>query len=147
MSAFRVERTVPLDVDEAWRRITRWPSHTARVPLTSMSVRTPGPTREGTVIVARTGAGPAGFDDPMEIVAWEPPAGGRPGRCRLEKRGRVVRGWAEIGVRAAPGGARVAWLEEVRVAGLPRLFDGVTADAGRLMFGREMDHLLGLPSA
>ncbi|MCA1217328.1 SRPBCC family protein [Streptomyces sp. 8L] len=142
MTAFRVERTPALGVGEAWRRMTDWPSHAARVPLTRMSVRTPGPTRTGTVIVARTGLGPAGFDDPMEIVVWQPPAEGRAGRCRLEKRGRVVTGWAEIRVRAEAGKTRVTWLEEVRVAALPRLFDGVTADAGRLMFGREVDHLL-----
>ncbi|GAA3717451.1 SRPBCC family protein [Streptomyces tremellae] len=142
MTAFRVVRTVPLAVDEAWRRMTDWPAHARRVPLTSMAVRTPGPTGVGTVVSARTALGPAGFDDPMEVVVWEPPADGRAGRCRLEKRGRVVRGWAEIRVGAVDGGARVAWTEDLRVAGLPRLFDGVTADAGRLMFGREVDHLL-----
>jgi hypothetical protein len=82
----------------------------------------------------------------MEIVVWQPPAGAAAGRCRLVKRGRVVVGWAEIGVRARPGGALVTWLEDVRVAALPRLFDGVTADAGRLMFAREVDHLLGVRS-
>ncbi|WP_329459223.1 SRPBCC family protein [Streptomyces sp. NBC_01497] len=142
MTAFRVERTSHLGVEETWRRMTNWSSHAARVPLTRMSVRTPGPTREGTVIVARTGLGPAGFDDPMEVVVWRPPSDGRMGRCRLEKRGRVVLGWAEIGVRAEAGRTRVAWLEDVRIAAAPRLFDGVTADAGRLLFGREVDHLL-----
>ncbi|WP_030901986.1 hypothetical protein [Streptomyces sp. NRRL F-5126] len=143
MTAFTVERAPALNTGEAWRRLTDWPSHASRVPLTRMRVTTPGPTRVGTVIVARTGVGPVGFDDPMEIVVWCPPDDGGAGRCRLEKRGRTVRGWAEIRVRGDGAGVtRVSWVEDLRVAFLPHLFDGVTADAGRLVFGREVDHLL-----
>jgi Polyketide cyclase / dehydrase and lipid transport len=145
VTAFRVERTSPLDVEEAWRRMTDWPSHAARVPLTRMSVRTPGPTRRGTVVLARTSVGPVGFDDPMEVVAWQPPVRGHEGRCLLEKRGRIIRGWAAISVRAGTGGTRVSWVEDLRIAAVPRLFDGVTADVARLMFGREVDHLLRVP--
>ncbi|WP_330177169.1 SRPBCC family protein [Streptomyces sp. NBC_01498] len=144
MSAFRITRRTELPADEAWRRITDWPAHGRRVPLTRVLVETPGPTRIGTVFVARTGLGRLGFDDPMEVVRWEPPAPGHAGRCRLEKRGRVVLGWAEIEVTAADGagGARVCWTEELRVAFLPRLVDRVTARTGQAVFGRVVDGLL-----
>lgn len=43
--------------------------------------------------MARTGIGPLAFADPMRVTVWRPPAAdGRPGRCRLEKTGRLVFG-------------------------------------------------------
>ncbi|NML54638.1 SRPBCC family protein [Streptomyces sp. R302] len=146
MSRFRVVRAVPLTPAEAWRRLTDWPAHGRQVPLTRTAVLTSGPSRAGTRFTARTGLGPLGFDDPMEVVRWEPPRGDRPGVCRLEKYGRLVRGWAEIEVAPEAGGSRVVWTEELSVRGLPRAFDGVLARAGRVVFGRAVDGLLKAPS-
>lgn len=144
MAPFVVERHSPLPVAEVWRRMTDWERHTATVPLTRISVLTPPPDAVGTVFVARTGLGGAGFDDPMRIVRWEPPAGGGPGFCRLEKTGRIVIGWAEIEVRPDEEGtgSRVRWREELRVWRLPRALDAVTARTGRFVFGRAVDTLL-----
>lgn len=142
MTVFRVARRTALPADAVWRRITDWPAHADTVPLTRILVETPGPTGTGTVFVARTGLGRVGFDDPMEVVRWEPPAAGRPGHCRLEKRGRVITGWAEIEVRESRGGTVVLWAEELRVSFLPCLLDRVTARTGRLVFGRVVDSLL-----
>ncbi|AQU70026.1 Immediate-early protein 2 [Streptomyces niveus] len=148
MTVFRVERRTALPAEEAWRRVTDWPAHGRRVPLTRILVRTPGPTGAGTVFVARTGLGRVRFDDPMEVVRWEPPVPGSPGRCRLEKRGRAVRGWAEIEVTETQTGAGsdgrtlVTWTEELRLGFLPRFIDGVTARTGRVVFGRVVDGLL-----
>ncbi|WP_282692321.1 SRPBCC family protein [Streptomyces sp. CC208A] len=142
MSRFRVVRRVPLAPAEAWRRLTDWPAHGRQVPLTRTTVLTPGPTRVGTRFTARTGLGPLGFDDPMEVVRWEPPRGDRPGVCRLEKYGRVVRGWAEVEVAAEGGGARVVWTEGLAVRGVPGVFDPLLARAGRVVFGRALDGLL-----
>ena len=136
-------RTVPLPLDEAWRRLTVWPRHGEVVPLTRVRVVTPGATREGTRFVARSGIGPLGFDDVMDVTVWQPPGDGLPGRCRLEKRGRVVLGWAEIEVHPGPGGrTRVVWREEVRLRFLPGVFDGVVAGVGRVVFGRAANRLL-----
>ncbi|MFJ2671737.1 SRPBCC family protein [Streptomyces sp. NPDC087525] len=142
MSAFRIDRTSPLSADEVWRRLTDWPAHAHQVPLTRISVLTPGPTRLGTVFVARTGLGRAAFDDPMEVVRWQPPAPGVPGLCRLEKRGRAMTGWAEIHVREAAGGTLVRWEEELRIGLLPRPLAPLTEHAGRVVFGRAVDRLL-----
>ncbi|GHD90742.1 SRPBCC family protein [Streptomyces naganishii] len=143
MVNFSLERTPPLPPDEAWRRLTRWQRHADAVPLTRVTVLTPEPTREGTRFVARTALGPLGFDDPMEVTVWRPPAGGEPGLCRLEKRGRVVLGWAEIEVRTGPGGrARVVWREELRIRFLPGLFDPLVAGSARSVFGRAVNRLL-----
>ncbi|MER5962099.1 SRPBCC family protein [Streptomyces sp. NPDC002057] len=143
MSLFRVERTAPLAPEEAWRRLTDWPAHGRQVPLTRTRVLTPGPNRAGTRFTARTGLGRLAFDDPMEVVRWEPPAAGRSGACRLEKSGRLVRGWALVEVGdAGDGGSRVVWTEELSVRGVPRVFDPVLARAGRYLFGRAVDGLL-----
>lgn len=113
------------------------------MPLTRTRVLTPGPSGAGTRFTARTGIGRLAFDDPMEVVRWEPPEAGRQGVCRLAKSGRVVRGWAEVAVTGAPdGGCRVEWTEELAVRGLPRAFDPVLARAGRVLFGRAVDGLL-----
>ncbi|MGW0121787.1 SRPBCC family protein [Streptomyces sp. NPDC003327] len=144
MSLFRVERTVALAPEEVWRRLTDWPAHGRQVPLTRTTVLTPGPYGLGTRFTARTGIGRLAFDDPMEVTRWEPPEGvARPGVCRLEKSGRVVRGWAVVEVAGAPGGGcRVRWTEEVAVRGLPGFCDPLLARAGRVVFGRAVDGLL-----
>ncbi|XIE77543.1 SRPBCC family protein [Streptomyces sp. SBR177] len=143
MSRFRIGRTVALAPDEVWRRLTDWPAHGALVPLTRTRVLTAGPNGVGTRFTARTGLGRFGFDDPMEVVVFEPPAPGRPGLCRLEKRGRVVRGRAAFEVtRTGAGGSRVVWDEELRLRGVPALADPLLAAAGRRVFGRALDGLL-----
>ncbi|MGW3354738.1 SRPBCC family protein [Streptomyces bungoensis] len=143
MPFFSLERTVPLPLDEAWRRLTDWPRHGDAVPLTRITVVTSTPTHEGTRFVARSGIGPLGFDDPMDVTLWRPPADGEPGLCRLEKRGRVMRGWAEIEVRPGPGGrTRVVWREDLSVRFLPRVLDGAVAFTARTVFGRAANQLL-----
>jgi hypothetical protein len=143
---FLVERTALLPLAEAWRRLTEWPRHGAVVPLTRVTVATPPPTAVGTVFVAHTGVGPLAFADPMEVTVWRPPGEDEPGLCRLEKRGRVVRGWAELEVRPGPGGrARVLWREEIGVRFLPPLFDGILLASARRVFGRAATRLLRMP--
>ncbi|GAA3096762.1 SRPBCC family protein [Streptomyces rectiviolaceus] len=145
MALFRIDRQSSLPAGEAWRRLTAWERHADVVPLTRVTVRTPPPSGEGTVFVARTGLGPAGFDDVMEVVTWRPAAEGG-GLCRLEKRGSFVTGWAEIEVSSRAGaGSTVAWREDLRVRWLPRVFDGMLVAAARWMFGRAVDGLLSSP--
>ncbi|TDF50601.1 SRPBCC family protein [Streptomyces sp. WAC05374] len=145
MALFRIVRGAPLSAAEAWRRVTDWRAHAALVPLTRVGAVSTGPVREGSRFTMRTGIGPVGFDDPMEVVRWEPPGpGGAPvGVCRLEKRGRVVTGWAEIEVReTAPGSVRVTWTEALRLRGVPRVCDPVLAGAGKWVFGRALSALM-----
>ncbi|MFF4895417.1 SRPBCC family protein [Streptomyces sp. NPDC001068] len=143
MVTFLLQRTVPLPIDEAWRRLTEWSAHADAVPLTRVTVLTDPPTRVGTVFVARSGLGPLAFEDPMEVTVWEPPEDGGPGRCRLVKRGRVVRGWAELAVHPGPGGrTRVSWHEELAVRGLPSALDPLVHGTSRAVFGRAVNTLL-----
>jgi hypothetical protein len=143
MALFEVSARTSLSPDEAWRRLVDWPRHADHVPMTSMRVLTSAPSGVGTVIVARTGLGPVGFDDPMEVTEWAPPTDDEAGFCRLEKRGSAVTGWAELTITPEPGGGSTAiWREDVRVWRLPGLFDRPTAMSSRLLFGRVLHHLL-----
>ncbi|NGO06307.1 SRPBCC family protein [Streptomyces sp. HC44] len=146
MALFQIQRRTLLPAPEAWQRVTDWRRHGAYVPLTRITVTPAEPVRPGTVVLARTGIGPLAFNDPMEIVRWEPPTDDTPGFCRLEKRGSVVLGWAEIEVRTRGGGSQTTWREEARLRGLPRLFDAPTAWGGRLVFGRAVSELLRYPA-
>ncbi|GAA2252244.1 hypothetical protein GCM10010232_45660 [Streptomyces amakusaensis] len=142
MTVFRLTRAVTLPADETWRRVTDWRAHAARVPATSLASVTAGPVRAGTVLVMRSAVGRIGFDDPMEIVRWEPPGRDRAGHCRLEKRGALITGWAEIEVLPRGPGSVVVWSEELRVRPLPRPLDPLVARVGRRVFGRALDGLL-----
>jgi hypothetical protein len=124
-----ITRYVPLSQREAFSRLTNWMRHGEVVPLTSVRLTDTG-------FVARTSLGPVGFDDPMEIVAWDPPR-----FCRLEKRGRVIRGWAEISVWPTASGSKVMWREMAHATGVPRILSGVERAAGRTLFGRLLDGL------
>ncbi|MEV7180955.1 SRPBCC family protein [Kitasatospora sp. NPDC093679] len=145
MARIVLTRRSPLAPAVCWERLTDWPRHGDRVPFTEVSVVHGSGRQAGDTILARTAVGPMTFDDPMEIVALESPGPGRPGFCRLEKRGRVVRGWAELGVRRRPGdsGTDVTWTEELTVAALPGALEAVVAPVGRVVFGRVLSHLLG----
>lgn len=147
MAYFLIERVVGLPVEEAWRRLTDWERHADHMPLTTVTRTTPPPAGPGAVFVARTGVGPLAFDDPMEVVVWEPPGTcGPAGRCRVEKRGSFITGWAEIDVR--PHGprpaeaSRVVWREELRVRWLPGPLDGLAGRVSRLLFARTVSGLL-----
>lgn len=146
MAVFRIERFTSLPAAESWRRVTDWERHAAHVPLTRITVPAGLPTGVGTVFVARTGVGPLAFDDPMEVVRWTPPAAGRAGLCRLEKRGSLVLGRASIDVYPTDFGSHVVWVEELGVRLLPRWGDPLIAGAGRRVFGRVLDSMLDRPA-
>ena len=107
---------VAAPVRATWDAITDWPAHGRFAPLTTVTVTTPDPPGAGTRFLARSGVGPLGFDDPMEVVEWAPPVGGGPGRCVVAKHGRHVLGTAVIDVVPAPGGSRLTWTYDVEVA-------------------------------
>lgn len=136
MAAFTVSHDSDLPPDEAWARLVDWQRHGEHVPLTTVAVR-PGEPGPGAVFVARTALGRFGFDDPMEVVAWDPPR-----FCRVEKRGRVMRGWAELRVTGAGTGSRVTWQEEAVPARLPRFARPLADAAGRRLFTRVLRGLL-----
>src|SRR3954453_6707092 len=137
MSPFVVSVDSPLPPAVAWARLVDWPRHGRFVPLTSIEVTTPPPAGVGTVFVARTGVGRFGFDDPLEVVTGDPPR-----HCRIEKRGWVMLGWAELTVEPRATGSRASWREEATPARLPGFLSGASTASGRLLFGRVLRKLL-----
>ena len=124
-----IVREVPLSQQEAFSRLTDWQRHADVVPLTTVRLTDSG-------FIARTGLGRLGFDDPMDVVEWDPPR-----FCRLEKRGRVIRGWAEISVSPTASGSKIVWREIGHVTGVPRVFARVEKAAGTALFARLLNGL------
>lgn len=142
MAEFAVTAESPLAPQQAWDKLTDWTRHGRYVPLTRMRVSTPPPNGVGTVFVARTALGRLGFDDPMEIVQWQPPGAGSGGHCRIEKRGRAMLGWAELSVVPSGRGSRATWREDATPNHLPRVLHPVVALIAKLLFGRVVRRLL-----
>jgi hypothetical protein len=82
------------------------------------ATRVSGGAAAGATVVARTGFGPAGFTDTMEITEWDPPR-----RAVVRHTGRVVRGtgiFEVIPVSAGGGngpgkGTEFRWTERMPV--------------------------------
>jgi hypothetical protein len=120
-----------------WQALVDWPAHGRWVPLTRVTVLTPSGAGVGARFVGRTGIGPLAFDDPMQVTEWVPPSGSDPGRCRVVKQGRVVRGaaWFTV-VPLGTARCRVAWTEDVEItpARLTRPLRRLVEPAGRRAF-------------
>jgi carbon monoxide dehydrogenase subunit G len=130
VALIEIVRDVRLSPQESWNRLTDWEQHGRFVPLTTV-------TRTDSGFVARTGVGPIAFDDPMDVAEWREPSS-----CRLEKRGRVVVGWAELSVEPLGDGSRVTWREDIHVRGVPRVLDGLERRMATMVFSRVIDRLL-----
>lgn len=141
MASFDVVRRSSLPVDAAWARVTDWRRHGDFLPLTSVSVSGPNDA-VGTTFVARTSIWRLGFDDPMHVTVYEPPRASRPGYCQITKTGRVVSGWAQLTIAAAPGGSLVHWHEEAAIPRAGRWLDLPNRMLGTFFFGRLIDGLL-----
>ncbi len=82
------------------------------------ATRVSGAAAKGAAVIARTGFGPAGFTDTMEITEWDPPR-----RCTVRHTGRVVRGLGIFEVipsgngsgKGAGNGTEFVWTERMPV--------------------------------
>lgn len=142
MADVRAVREIDAPADRVWPVLVDWPSHGRWMPLTTVRVLTDRPDGVGARFVGRTGIGPLAFDDPMEVVEWQPPAADGAGRCAVVKQGRVVLGRAafEVVSLADAGRSRVTWTGQVELApaGLTRPLAPLVAFGGRLLYGRAL---------
>lgn len=145
MARFTVSLEVAAPASLVWAALVDWPKHAEWVPLTTVRITSSHPDGVGASFVARSGVGPLGFDDPMTVTSWRPPAGDEPGdragRCDIDKHGRVVHGiaWFEV-VPLSGRRSRVIWHEDVTVMphSVTRHFAGVVSAAGRVGFRRSL---------
>ena len=145
MAGFSAAVDVRAEPERVWRLLTDWPAHGRWVPLTSIAVLTADGAGVGARFVARSGVGRLGFDAPMEVTRWQPPAGEVPGVCELLKLGRLITGTARLEVRALPSGStRASWSEQVEIAPirlnrrLEPVLGPVIGAAGGFGFGRAL---------
>jgi carbon monoxide dehydrogenase subunit G len=97
---------VPVPPDRAWRAVVDWPGQGRWM----LATRVHGGHGLGARVVARTGVGPVGFTDTMEITQWEPPH-----RCVVRHTGRVVRGAGVFEVLPAGAGSEFRWTERLEL--------------------------------
>jgi hypothetical protein len=132
-----------VEAEAAWQLATDWPAHGRWIPLTVVSIDPDSPSTSGlgTRFTGRTAVGPLGFDDPMTVTQWQPPADGAPGRCRIVKRGRWLTGWAEIEVLPTGDGCRLVWTEDITPRWTPKAADPVVSRIGTALFDRTIRQL------
>lgn len=115
----RVAVDVDADPATVWSWAVDWTRQRAWMPLTSVR-HVGGPEHGvGTRVVARTGVGRLGFDDPMTVTAIDPPH-----RYEMLHTGRVVKGLGEFRVEPGRTGrvgtaTRFVWWERIEVPGGP----------------------------
>lgn len=87
--------------------VSDWEAQSEWVAFTTVTVE-PGGHRVGERLTAVTRLAGVGFADPMEVTRWEPPS-----RVDVTHLGKVVRGVGIFSVEPAPGGAWLAWIEDL----------------------------------
>jgi carbon monoxide dehydrogenase subunit G len=135
---FEVVRTVRADRATVFAVVSDLGRHGDYIPLTTM-VTDPGPVGPGWRFTGRTGIGPLVLVDHMEVTAWEPDRS-----FRIDKRGPVLDGWAEVRVDDDGPHSRLSWREEIvpRPAALGRWVTPVLDPANRRLFGRSLDRMV-----
>lgn len=147
MAIFTIRLETPLPAPVAWQRALDVHRHGEVVPLTTMrgDALYAAELVPGSRFVARTGAGAIGVDDAMVVDEITPPSETSPGRARIRKEGRVIRGWIELTVTpSVHGGSVVEWVQQISVWGVPSAAGGVTAAVARAAYGRALERLLEL---
>lgn len=139
MARFTIERDSALSATEAWLRLTDWQRHGDLIPLTTVTRSGEG---VGSSFTARTSLGPLGCNDAMAVTAWRPPDAVSAGHCRIEKRGNVITGWAELTVTSTPTGSRIRWVEDASIRRTGKVLDVPSRLASQRIFGRLVDRLL-----
>lgn len=160
MGRFHVALHSRHGVQECFARLFDLAAHDRLIPLTSVRAEPPSvPLAEGARFIARTGLGPLGFDDPMEVVVWRPPGPRHPGRATIVKHGRVITGRIDAIVTAREGSARegtareetaregsagstVYWTQQIGWPWLPTFLDRPVTFVARLAYARMLRRLV-----
>ena len=144
MPHFSVRIATVLSPEQSWSRVLDLRSHSAVIPLTTLTgdAMTADRLAPGSRFVARTGLGPVGFDDVMVVDEIAAPTDGSGSRTLIHKEGRMVRGRIELRVSPTSTGSIVAWDQEIAIAGLPHALDPVVARVAKAAYGQTLRALL-----
>jgi len=142
---FVIRASSPLPASVCFEKLVDWDAHSAAIPLTRL--QHDGDVRLGQRFVARTGVGPLGFDDPMQVELLRRPTGDNadalPGVVEVAKQGRVIGGRVRWTVTPTPTGTEVEWAQQLTIGWLPRWLDPVVGVFGRIGYGLGLRRLLG----
>ncbi len=97
---------VPAEADRVWELVTNWDRQRDWMLGTQVS----GGRSVGSTVVARTGIGPVGFEDTMEITEWDPPR-----RCVVRHTGQLIRGEGRFEVAQAGQTSQFSWTEQLQL--------------------------------
>ncbi|WP_077491085.1 SRPBCC family protein [Sinomonas mesophila] len=144
MHRFGIALESPLLATAAWDRVLDLRAHSRVAPLTRITVGAVAARelRAGHRFVAHTALGAVGFDDVMTVAEVSPPEGSVPGRARIVKSGRVIRGEVVITVSAHDGGSIVRWEQDFALGRLGGPLGRLAARAARLAYRRALRRLL-----
>jgi len=127
---FEVDVEIPLTSQEAWNRLTDWPSHGKWIPLTRIDVDRADPKK----FVAYSGIRPLVLEDRMHQLTEQ--FDGTSGDSTVAKLGPILVGEARFAVRPGPSPTScvVSWREDVAVKWLPRFLTAPVAFAAKQAF-------------
>lgn len=138
MGTFEVVRTVRADRDRVFAVVADFRSHGDYIPLTRITADA-GPIGPGWRFVGRTGVARLRLVDRMEVTRWEPGLG-----FRIDKRGPVLEGWAELHLSDDGPDTRLVWRERivVRPASVGRLLGPLLDPGNKAVFGVAVDRMV-----
>jgi hypothetical protein len=122
---------VPAGADQVWALAMDWDRQRDWMLGTQAS----GGTGAGAQVEARTGFGPLGFTDTMEITEWDPPR-----LCLVAHTGALVRGTGRFEVAQAGPVSQFSWTETLQLPGiLPKpLVRTLLVPAGRWLMATSL---------
>lgn len=127
-----------------WERLWDLGRHDRFIPLTAVDPARGSLARPGFRFTARTGVGPLGVDDVMEVRAASTPAHG-PWALRVDKLGQIVRGRIEATLtEVGPDRTELTWRQEISISGLPRWLDPLVAGVARRAYARTIRRIVGV---
>ena len=110
MAHAEVATDLPVDAEQAWAAVVTWERQGDWMLFTKAT----GGAGVGERVSARTGLGPVGFTDDMEITHWDPPR-----MCKVKHLGKIVRGTGTFEVQdLGPGRSRFVWSEDLEIGPL-----------------------------
>jgi hypothetical protein len=127
---FEVDVEIPLTSQEAWNRLTDWPSHGKWIPLTRIDVDRADPKK----FVAYSGIRPLVLEDRMHQLTEQ--FDGTSGDSTVAKLGPILVGEARFAVKPGPSPTScvVSWREDVAVKWLPRFLTAPVAFVAKQAF-------------
>ncbi len=137
-----IERDTVLSADEAWQRLTDWESHGRHIPFTVVT-STGSARRRRVAFTPVRRSGHSG-----STTRWRSPPGIHQWTtirvdCRIEKRGSVVIGWAELSVASdRVGSARAVGRSRRASDAAGSVLDAPARLLSQRVFGRLVDRLL-----